>query len=658
VKFDHNKNNWSFSYSAMDFTDPGMNTFIYRLKGVNRNWVEAGNRREASYMNLSPGTYEFQVKGSNSSGLWSPEPATFSFVIKAPWWQSSLAYVFYFLLGLTAIYLVIQFRVRRANIKNQLTWEKREGERLKELDQVKARFFSTMTHEFKTPLSMIIEPIRQASEEVKDPGLKHHLNLAEQNSLHLLNLLQQIQQLSKLKSGRDQKESRVVNFNKLILKFSDNYHSVYERKGIQLKLELPEEDTHFLIDSPAVQQTLYYLFGNAIKNCPVNGEIIISQKISKLTVGDKRKINFRISYTKNQEGGGTTSKNEGLETVKEEKRNLTIPIGTIMIKEVIELIGGKIEVDRTTDRGAEIQVSFLLDEISGKAEAGSDTEKIESQVGWIAGSLNTMENQTENSLDDRELILLVEDNADLRLFIKSIVEPKYELIEAADGQEGLDKSIEVVPDLVITDWAMPKKDGLQMTRELKEHEITCHIPILILTAKTTKDERIEGLRAKADGFLTKPFHSEELLTTIETLISNRKTIIEKFLGGEKGEDVFPKDEMSEGNIYLLPDANFLNKIDEIILENITDEELGADTLAQKMYISRMQLYRKLKAISGQSAAVYIRNFRLKKARELLLGSRKNVNEVALMVGFSSRTYFSRRFKEKYGIVPSKAKKLL
>ncbi|TVR86970.1 MAG: response regulator [Saprospirales bacterium] len=525
--------------------------------------------------------------------------------------------------------------------------EKRENpegaEKASKLQLLKNQRLNAFIHEMRSHMSIVIEPVRNAAKRVSDPSIREKLKMADESCVQMLNTLNHFEQLSNLNETVESGIKTAVDLKKILLAIADNFMPILERKGIDFRQELPGGDIQFLADSASLKQVFYLLFSNAVNAVPTEGKINAELQIISIVLNGRKKLKLAFhcseSYCPNSDSKSyITTRFSNTDLPGKKKTEL------LMAGEILEKMGGNLKTERPDEDSLLIEASFFLDQLSGEMAHSVSRAPHANQSTREA----MVESERDIEGDDKELILVVEDNADLRNYIRTIIEPGYRFAEAEDGTSGLKKAIEEVPDLIVTDLMMPGLDGLAMTRALRKHEISCHIPVLILTAKVSLDDRLHGLRAGADCYLTKPFHARELLTRIESMISNRKTIINKF----EENDALSKDDEVEPR----HDANFIKRINSAIDENIMDENLGAELLSKKLFLSRMQLYRKLKAVSGHSASIYIRNYRLEKARSLLVDRKMKVGEVSLQVGFSSPNYFSRKFSEKYGIAPSKFRK--
>jgi signal transduction histidine kinase/DNA-binding response OmpR family regulator len=642
-----NQNLLSIRFAALDFTAPVQNQYRYRLVGVDRDWVEAGTKNVANYSHLESGTYEFEVIGSNCDGVWSPVPARLTVVVYPPWWLSWWAYLAYAVLIAWAAWTYYQIKVRRIRLENLLVFEKREANRLAEIDELKNRFFSNVTHEFRTPLTLIIEPLRQVLPELRDPKVAEKVRLAEKNSRQLLHLVNQLLELSKLESGKLELDLRKGDFYETTLAVFQSFLPLAEAKNIRMKFEYDRSLPVFAFDRNRVELIVNNLLSNALKFTNEGGVIRVSLqagqndqmvqlKVTDTGIGIPVQSIHQVFDRFYQVDNSSTRKVEGT------------GIGLALTKELVEWMGGTITVESTgrAGEGSAFTVQLPMSEAESlpfnrvqppvQPENKNISAPSEDGVSIRANHRNQ---------DGQPLVLIVEDNPDLRKFIKQSLPSSYQIIEAGNGAAGIRQALEFVPDLIISDVMMPEKDGYQVCDELKNNEITSHIPIILLTAKTALDSKLTGLRTGADDYLTKPFNTEELVARIENLIETRRVLREKYSKGSRENR-----EALTG--FSRIDQDFLQKVTLLLDSQLDNENFTIEDFARQLLISRVQLHRKLKALTTQSATDFIRDYRLERAMELLKQKQGNVTQVAGMVGFGNEKYFSTVFKEKFGVSPS------
>ncbi|HZK07066.1 MAG TPA: two-component regulator propeller domain-containing protein [Bacteroidales bacterium] len=681
IELRYNENDFSFDFVALNYINSGKNQYAYMLEGYDEDWEYVGGRRTAYYTNLSPGNYTFRVKGSNNDGYWNEEGASLELLILSPFWKTWWAYLIYALAFAGLLYLVRRNELRKLYLRQELELEHQNAENLAELDIEKNKFFSNISHEFRTPLTLILGPLDRFIGTLNNEEQKQEINLVRRNARRLQTLINQLLSLSKLESGKMKLKARPENIVKLTSLFLQSFHSMAEDKGIKLEFESDAEEHIVYIDSIKFEKVVNNLLSNAFKFTEKGGKIKVS--ITLLNPSLRGETHGTPNLPKGVRGVQITFSDTGIGIRKEKlphvfdrfyqvdeqqmKTYLGTGIGLALTKELVELHHGTITVDSEAGVGTTFTVFFPLgkdhlteDEIYLRKVSNSDAGKkisetdddllnddyLFSQDVEIKTEIKT--EVIENS--NLPLLLIVEDNEDMRSYIKSHLVGSYNIMEATNGKEGAEKAIERIPDLIVSDLMMPELDGNEMTLQLKTDERTSHIPIILLTAKVSKESKMEGLETGADDFLTKPFDADELLVRINNLIKQRKRLREVF-GKKLSYSVSPKlTDLKDSGITSM-DEQFLIKAYEVAEKGMSDSEFGVSSFSGQMGLSRMQLHRKLKAITDQSATEFIKIIRLNKAAVLLKSKSATVAEIAYDTGFSSPSYFSACFKEHFGETP-------
>jgi signal transduction histidine kinase/DNA-binding response OmpR family regulator/ligand-binding sensor domain-containing protein len=641
LHLDYDQNNVSFEFALLDFTAPSLNKFRYQLVGLDQDWVESQGQRFAHFNHLQPGTYRLQVQGKTSEGEWMDTAFPLTIIVHPPWYRSWLAWLVYISFLVWAGWQMYQFQIRRVKLQEQLIYEQREAERARVLEQLKTNFFNNITHEFRTPLTLMLEPARRILSTAQDPSIRQNAQLIEKNSNRLLLMVNQLLDMAKLEGGSMSVE---LTYGSLADTMGDVYQSflpMAEQKGIHLRLDMPKMLIQCQFDKAKVEHILNNLLSNALKFTPENGSVHLICAISPANDGPAQ-----VEITVKDTGRGISP--AALPKIfqrfyQEETPGTPINggtgIGLSLSKELAELMGGSIRVTSEQGVGSSFVLSLPLRDVRTEALPAESVPR------------ETRDVSAEYQRGDQEqrVILVVEDNAELRGFIRQSIGAEWLVVEASNGEEGIRKALDLVPDLVISDVMMPIKDGYAVCDELKNNEITAHIPIILLTAKAGMDSRIKGLRTGADEYLTKPFNTEELLARMHNLLELRRRLREYYqqqlpTGGRVASEL--PDTLSA------PDKEFLRRFMLVLEENLSDETLGVEDFAQKMFVSRVQLLRKLKALTGQSPTDYIRVFRLERAMALLQSREGNIMQVSAQVGFGNEKYFSTVFKEYFGKSPS------
>ena len=649
LELNYDDNVFSFEFAALDYHAPLKNKYAYIMEGFDKDWTYTDAIRNlATYTNLDPGEYTFRVKGSNNDGVWNEKGASIRIIILPPWWRTNLAYIIYFLLIGSIIYLTWKAQLKRIKIKNEFEMSKFEAQKLHEVDELKSRFFTNISHEFRTPLTLIQGPAKQIIENTNDSQTKDSANFIYRNSLKLIRLVNQLLDLSKLEAGeatiRATKTDVVAFIKEIVLSFTP----LADKKKITLELNNKEEEILAYLDRDKFYKIINNILSNAFKFTAEFGKINVSIdannsmveiKISDTGIGiPVEKINkifdrfYQVdgSHTRDQEGTG---------------------IGLALTKELVDLLKGNISVQSKEGEGSTFTISFPLGKDHLKSEQISEIDEVEQHIPSFGDDEITVHASLQNKFDTDSLkqqqkltLLVVEDNPDVRLFIKGIFKNEYEIYEASNGKEGLKIAFEEIPDLIISDLMMPKMDGIEMCSKLKSDERTSHIPIIMLTAKATDKEKIEGYETGADEYITKPFDSEVLKARVKNIIEQRRKLKEHFAK----DGLFNLDDKNISRV----DKVFLQKVVQIVNNHISDASFGVETFASEIALSRKTLHKKLVSLIGEPPSELIKRIRLSKAAKLLQIKHGNISEISLDVGFNNPAYFSDCFRKQFGISPS------
>ncbi len=628
--FKHNQNTLTFTFSSLHFSQPERNQFKYRLINNDADWIHSKNAHIAHYTNLPPNDYEFQVISSNYDGIWNTTPATFKFKILKPWYFSNISKALYALLILFFAFVIYKYLKWRWEIKAQLQIEHTETERLKNLDELKTKLYANVSHEFRTPLTLILDPIEnQLSKKNISSRDKMELSLVHRNAKRLLNLVSQLMDLSKLEAGSLKLNVSKNDLSPFVKQLVSAFKYNIKKKKIDFSYHIADIRKVWF-DKDAIEKIITNLLSNSLKYTPKNGRIIFEINrqndhviITILNNGSKinpKNINklFNRYYRghSEQEGSG---------------------IGLALVKELVTLSNGSIVANVINSDDIQFTITLPITKAAYKTE-----DIIEKPVK--DKSTNKKTKVKHKLLQDRALILIVEDDKDIRDYLKSCLENSYKIITAANGKRGITKAIKNIPDLIISDVMMPMVNGIELCNTLKIHELTSHIPIILLTAKGDDESELEGLEAMADDYMTKPFKSRILETRIANLIALRKALQSRY-----SQNI--AHEVKDIAITSL-DEKFLNKVESVLHENLTDSSFDAENFSKKMLMSRMQLHRKLKALTGLSTTEFIRSQRLKCSMALLQKSGNTISEIAYQTGFSTPSYFIKCFKKSYHCTPT------
>ncbi len=640
--FSHKQNDITFKYVGLHFSNPEKNSYLYKLDPLDDKWINAGSERTVRFANLSPGSYNFQVKASNSDGVWSEKSESILFTIKQAWWRTWLAYIIYLALAIAFADRFYRFQLSRKMSAS-------ESKRLKEINQLKNSMFTNITHEFRTPLTVIkgmTGAIKSNLDKKQFDDFDSSLEMIQRNSDGLLHLVNEMLDLAKIESGNMKLQLIQADVIPFLKYLSESFSSLAEENRISLTI-YPEIDTLTMdFDANKLTSVISNLLSNAIKYTSESGKIIFH--INQITHNENPCLFVKIK----DNGLGISNEelphnfNRFYQTdASSIRKSEGTGIGLALAKELVELMKGSIEVKSTINIGSEFS---LMIPITRNAPESKSLQLDMETHSFLSNTTSIGAKQTPEADSELPLVLIIEDNMDVAHYLKTCLINKYETIHAPDGIAGIEMALEKIPDIIISDVMMPGKDGFEVCEILKSDERSDHIPIIILTAKATEGDRLKGLSHGADAYLAKPFNEEELFTRLNQLVSQRKKLIHKIQ--KSGFNALLKTNAED------PKLQFLHKAEKLIHADISNSNFGSSDLARELLISESQLYRKIKAITDKSTAVFIRSTRLQYAKELLLNKDKTVSEVAYEVGFNDPSWFSRAFKDEFGFTPSESTK--
>jgi signal transduction histidine kinase/DNA-binding response OmpR family regulator len=638
---DYSHNNFAIQFAAMELTAPDKNLYKHKLEEYDNDWIESdGRNRTATYTNLDAGDYLFKVRASNSHGVWSDHETTLIVRILPPPWKTWWAYALYGAAFVAAFIYWRRYENKRLKLKHR-------AEHLSELDTLKTQFFANISHEFRTPITLILGPLKDFYNKANNKEEKTVLGTMMRNGQRLLRLINQLLDLSKLEAGKMQMHANPVDLVQFLREITSSYESLALDKKIKYLFYPEELEIMAYIDEEKIEKVIHNLLSNAFKFTKEGGEVVLYVKVvdnqAAIVVKDTgigistnqlNKVFDRFyqvdnSQTRSYEGSG---------------------IGMALAKELVEAHHGKIAVESIVGKGTTFTVllplgkEHLTQEDLGSAEPAIRNRYLDELI-LEDDNISGVKQTTPKNTSDLPVLLVVEDNTDMRNYICKTLAEHYEMSEAINGKEGLKKAQETLPDLIISDIMMPEMDGFKLCQEIKSHELTSHIPVILLTAKADHQSRMEGLETRADDYLSKPFDADELKLIIRNRIEERRALRERF---SREVTLQPR------QICITSmDEQFLSKVLAIIEKNMDNELFSIDELSREVGYSNMHFYRKIKALAGQPPSQFVRTIRLKRAAELLAKNSDNVSQIAYSVGFSSLSYFNKCFKEQFGVTPGK-----
>jgi len=645
LALDHDQNSLELEFSAIDPGAGHMIEYHYRLEGLEDSWVRPAGRRFVRYPGLAPGAYVFRVRAVSQMSQWPDQELALSISIAPPFWRTWWAYAMYASLAIGLLLLGYRLRLNRLRLAQQVEMEHFQSERLAEVDRLKSRFFANVSHEFRTPLTLILGLNEQLAQLLNDPvGFKGKQQLVASNAKQLLRLVNELLDLSRLESGNMRLQvsnGDIVQFlRRVVLSFA----SWAERKKIRLEFKSKTDSIHGLFDREKLETIVNNLISNALKFTPEGGEVMV---VVQEAAGDRP-----LQLTVSDSGPGIPADHlphifERFYRTDEAHATEGAGIGLALAKELTELHRGTIRVASSPGKGSLFTVEIPVNSAAYRVE-----EFVEGPPGRDqfevppAGTLSKKSGPIQGAAptSGKPIVLVVEDNADLRQHIREHFEKEYAVQEAPDGKTGFDRAVEIVPDMVISDVMMPEMDGMRLCRALKQDIRTSHVPVILLTARAGIDSKLEGLETGADDYVEKPFDAKELLARVRNLIEQRRELRKRFSAGA----VLRPGEVAVTSL----DNALLKRAMAYVEQRIGDETLGVDDLSREMSVSRATLNRKLQALTNLSPAEFIRYLRLQRARELLEKNAGTVAEIAYQVGFGSPSHFSAAFHERFGIPPS------
>ena len=693
----HKENIFSVHFAALDYTNPQNIQYAYILDGFEKQWTFADKQRSVTYTNLPKGEYVLRVRSTNSDGVWVDNERILDIVILPSFWETPIAYVLYILFILIIILVAVYILFTIYRLKHEVSVEQ-------QISDIKLRFFTNISHELRTPLTLIAGPVEQVLKNDKLPAdAREQLVVVERNTSRMLRLVNQILDFRKIQNKKMKMQVQRVDIVPFVCKVMDNFEAVAEEHRIDFLFQTEKEHLYLWVDADKLEKIVFNLLSNAFKYTP-NGKMI-----TMFIREDENTVSIGVQ----DQGIGIAENKKKSLFVRFENlvdKNLfnqaSTGIGLSLVKELVEMHKATISVDSRLGEGSCFKVDFL----KGKEHYDKETEFILEdaeapvRMGQVVDIANSSiqsetlipddsekieavyEEDTAKEENSKELMLLVEDNQELREFLRSIFTPMYRVVEAADGREGANKALKYLPDIIISDVMMPEKDGIEMTRELRADMTTSHIPIILLTAKTTIESKLEGLEYGADDYITKPFSATYLQARVENLLMQRKKLQsfyrdslmhinmsvtsgelpastkamaeeEKKIVSEREEEQTQLQSQQQPTIPDMSpnDRKFMDKLVELMEQNMDNGDLVVDDLVRELAVSRSVFFKKLKTLTGLAPIEFIKEIRIKRATQLIETGEFNMTQISYMVGINDPRYFSKCFKAQVGMTPTEYK---
>lgn len=618
------------------------NTFAYMLEGLDKTWNYATDNRQVTYNNLDHGSYMFKVKAANNDGKWNEEATELEIVVLPHWWQTWWAILLFFITATAILWFVWRFINQRRIMYEQLRSERLEKEKMEEVNQMKTRFFINISHEFRTPLTLILSPLQDIIEKTTDKWQRSQLLHIQKNTNKMLHLVNQLMDYRRAELGFFELKVHRLNPKNQVVEICNLFDRLAKRKKIGFTVDDLTSGKEMLIDSNYLELILSNLLSNAFKFTPDHGSI---------TVRLEEDVNYFILEVEDT-GSGIPEDKQALIFDRFYQVNndyVGTGIGLSLVKRLVDLHHGKIEVKSKPGEGSRFTVYFPQnEEVYDKAEieTGHDDNTVKIHQKSLDFILDESIKEDSDQVDTQisDTLLIVEDNADVTEYLVERLSKHYHVYTASNGLEALDVLKDKEVDLILTDVMMPEIDGIKLCKSLKQNIKTCHIPVIILSARSNTEDQLQGLEVGADDYLPKPFTFSVLKAKIQNMLKSRRRTLEHY---SKSLEIEP-----EKITFNAMDEELLKRAMKIVIDNLDNSEFSTDTFCSEMGMSRSNLHLKLKAITGESTIDFIKKIRFNEACKLLLDGRYNVAEVSTMVGFNTPSYFATSFKKYFGVLPT------
>ncbi len=641
VDLKHKENVFTIEFASLDFGGNTHDKYAYKLEGFNTDWFYTyGNERKVTYTNLNPGHYIFKVKVLDRDGSWSPV-RSLQINIEPPFWRTPVAYFIYLLVAAGLLLLARRITLERIRMRFEVQQQRREAERAHALEQLKTKFFTNVSHEFRTPLSLIIAPLDKIIKHTTDEEQVKQLNLVQRNAKRLLNLVNQLLDFRKMEVQEVRLHPAIGDIVRFCKDTSASFTDIAEKKKISFSFSTNIDSLDIYFDKDKIEKILFNLLSNAFKYTHDNGTVSIH--LNYQPPADNEADGTLAIEVKDTGIGIPASQHERIferffqTEVPESMVNQGTGIGLAITKEFVKLHQGIITVKSEPDKGTCFTVVFPARKVYELPNRVVSTP-------LSAESEEPLVSEDVKKGDKRKTILIVEDNEELRFYLKDNLKSDYHIEEATNGKEGWEKTKLLNPDLVVSDIMMPLMDGVELARKIKTETLTAHIPVVLLTAMGSEEKQLEGLKAGVNDYITKPFTFEILASRINNLLAQQRLLQKRF---QKQIEVNPEE------VTITPvDEKFLKQALEAVEKQIDNPDFTVEDLSRELCISRVTFYRKIVSLTGRSPLEFIRSIRLKRAAQLLNKSGLSIAEIAYQVGFNDPKIFSKFFKEEFNMLPS------
>ena len=647
----HEQNSFNLTFNVQDYSLANQVEYAYMLKGLENSWYTINEQNSVTFRNIPPGKYEFLVKARLHNQDWSEDTTSLRIHINPPLWLTWWAKLIYILITISIIYTIIHAYKKKIDLESLYTLEKKNHEQEQELNQERLRFYTNITHELRTPLTLILGPLEDMQKDTSLPTRQaQKLSVIHLSALRLLNLINQILEFRKTETQNKKLCVCKGNIVPLIHEIGLKYKELNQKKAIDFQIQIEKEEMPLFFDKEIITIILDNLISNAIKYTEQgkitlslypttrNGVTYTEIKVSDTGYGISAEALPHVFDRYYQESGKHQASGTG--------------IGLALVRNLVELHEGEIRVESIQNEGSTFYISLLTDNIYPNALHGDSTKQTEEEMISEAVPEDSQNTEPETS---KPILLIVEDNEDIQKYIAESFSDSFEVITGSNGEEGKQQALNRIPDIIVSDIMMPVMDGITLCRQLKEDVRTSHIPVILLTAKDSLQDKEEGYEVGADSYLTKPFSASLLRSRINNLLDSRKKLIAQFQ--QTGTNHNPNSHLDEKRSIITEalsklDNEFIEKITQLVEDNLSSEKIDITYLSDKMCMSGSTLYRKMKALTGLSTNEYIRKVKMQNAERLLLEGKYNISEIAYKIGMNSTGYFRQCFKDEFGVSPS------
>ena len=651
IELTHEQNSFNLTFNVQDYSLANQVEYAYMLKGLENSWYTINEQNSVTFRNIPPGKYEFLVKARLHNQDWSEDTTSLRIHINPPLWLTWWAKLIYILITISIIYTIIHAYKKKIDLESLYTLEKKNHEQEQELNQERLRFYTNITHELRTPLTLILGPLEDMQKDTSLPTRQaQKLSVIHQSALRLLNLINQILEFRKTETQNKKLCVCKSNIAPLVHEIGLKYKELNQKKAIDFQIQIEKEEMLLFFDKEIITIILDNLISNAIKYTEQgkitlslypttrNGVTYTEIKVSDTGYGISAEALPHVFDRYYQESGKHQASGTG--------------IGLALVRNLVELHEGEIRVESIQNEGSTFYISLLTDNIYPNALHGDSTKQTEEEMISEAVPEDSQNTEPETS---KPILLIVEDNEDIQKYIAESFSDSFEVITGSNGEEGKQQALNRIPDIIVSDIMMPVMDGITLCRQLKEDVRTSHIPVILLTAKDSLQDKEEGYEVGADSYLTKPFSASLLRSRINNLLDSRKKLIAQFQ--QTGTSHNPNSHLDEKRSIITEalsklDNEFIEKITQLVEDNLSSEKIDITYLSDKMCMSGSTLYRKMKALTGLSTNEYIRKVKMQNAERLLLEGKYNISEIAYKIGMNSTGYFRQCFKDEFGVSPS------